>query len=66
MDQNINKDQLRWCIKFSNCKSCPKHKECLFINERDNLIKKYFIHIDLGGYYGKRSNKTSSSKNKSK
>jgi len=66
MEQSISKDQLRWCIKFSKCKQCPKHKECLFMNQRDTLIKQNFIHIDLGGYYGKRSNQTSTSKNKSK
>lgn len=62
MKDIVTKEQLRWCIKIQKCKYCPKLKECQFKKDKDKLIKKSFIHIDLGGYYGKRSSKASTNK----
>lgn len=62
MNKIVSKEELRWCIKIRQCKYCPKLKECRFKKDKDILIKKNFIHIDLGGYYGKRSSKASTNK----
>ena len=66
MELIVSKEELRKCIKIKYCERCTNLKECQFKNDKDVLINKNFIHIDLGGYYGKRTNKTSTSKNKTR
>ena len=47
MKQEITKDELRWCIRQNNCKSCLKYKECTNQKIIREKIKDEFIHIDL-------------------
>lgn len=66
MELIVSKEELRKCIKIKYCDRCPKLNECQFKKDKDVLISNNFIHIDLGGYYGKRSSKTSTSKNQTR
>lgn len=46
-NETVTKDMLRWCIKIQKCKYCMKKDDCKFMKDKDKLIKKNFIHIDI-------------------